>query len=196
MSDARHATVMDDEARQVSRVYAEALYKAAEQKGEVDRVLEDIEGLALGVFGEDPGLELFFASASISKDKKAQAIAAAFGGSASSFKGFLDVLNQHDRLGMVRPIAATFRRLYDKRHQKVVVEVRSAIALTDEDRERLKGDLRAATGLEPTIHETVAPALLGGLVVRVNEWVFDGSVRTRLESIKNQLIERGSHGVV
>ena len=58
----RHRTVMDDETRHVARVYAEALYKAAEADGTVDTVLEELEGLTRGVYRQDPGLELFFVS--------------------------------------------------------------------------------------------------------------------------------------
>ena len=199
MSEAasHHATVMDDEARHVSRVYAEALYKAAQDKGQLDEALADLEGLALGVFKEDPGLELFFSSASIAKERKAEVIARAFEGRASSsFASFLGVLNGHDRLDMVRPIAAAFRALFDKRHRRMAVQAVSAVPLTDSERERLKAELHAAGGMEPLLQETVDPAILGGLIVRVDDWVYDASVRTRLESIKDQLIERSSHGIV
>src|SRR5262249_60778130 len=66
----RHRTVMDDEARHVARVYAEALYKAAEEAGEVEAVLGELGELTDGVFGQDPGAELFFASPAVGRDRK------------------------------------------------------------------------------------------------------------------------------
>ena len=49
--------------------------------------------------------------------------------------------------------------------------------------------------IEPLLEEKVEPELLGGLVVRIGDWVYDASVRTRLDEIRNQLIERSSHGI-
>src|SRR5262245_4694135 len=103
----RHRTVLDDEARHVARVYAEAIYRAADAKGEghVQHVLGELESLIYDVFKEDPGLELFFASAAVSREHKHEAIQHAFAGRASdTFIHFLDVLNHHDRLDMLRAI--------------------------------------------------------------------------------------------
>jgi F-type H+-transporting ATPase subunit delta len=192
----RHRTVLDDETRQVARVYAEALFRAAEAKGQVEQVLGELEPLVHEVFKQDPGLELFFASAAVSRDHKSAAIHHAFDGRASdTFINFLEVLNHHDRLDMLRAIAGTFRNLYDRKARRITVHVRSAVPLTDGERGRLCDDIRAVAEVEPILEESVDPDLLGGLVVRVRDWVYDTSVRTRLEKIRNQLIERSSHGI-
>jgi len=192
----RHRTVMDDEARHVARVYAEALYKAAEQKGQAEAVLGELEELVGGVFSQDPGAELFFASAAVSRERKEQAIRHAFGGRASeTFLHFLQVLNHHDRLGMLGAIAEAYRGLHDRKARRIAVHVRSAVPLTDAERARIQEDIRAVGHLEPMLQESVDPDLLGGLVIRIRDWVYDTSVRTRLQTIRNQLIERSSHGI-
>jgi F-type H+-transporting ATPase subunit delta len=192
----RHRTVLDDEARQVARVYAEALFRAADGKGQIDQVLGELESLVNEVFRQDPGLELFFASAAVSREHKSEAIRKAFAGRATdTFVNFLEVLNHHDRLDMLRAIAGTFRTLYDRRARRIVVHVRSAVPLTDDERGRLRDDIRAVAEVEPVLEEAIDPSLLGGLVVRIRDWVYDTSVRTRLDQIRNQLIERSSHGV-
>ena len=66
------------------------------------------------------------------------------------------------------------------------------IAYTPEQ-ERLRQELRAKFGREPVLSVRVDPDLLGGLVVRVDDWVYDGSVRARLERIRHQLIERSTY---
>lgn len=192
----RHRTVMDDETRHVARVYAEALYAAAEKEGEVDAVLEELRSLVGEVFKQDPGLEIFFASAAIGRDRKKQVLAHAFEGRASgSFVRFLHVLNEHDRLGMVRAVAEAFQALHDRKTRRLVVQVRSAAPLTEEQRRRIADDVRAVGKLEPALEETVDPDLLGGVVIRIQDWVYDASVRTRLEAVRDQLIERSSHGI-
>jgi F-type H+-transporting ATPase subunit delta len=67
--------------------------------------------------------------------------------------------------------------------------------LADDQRERLTGELRGAFGKEPVLRSSVEPGLLGGLIVQVDDWVFDSSVKTRLENIRHQLVERSSHAI-
>lgn len=190
----KHATVMDDTTRHVARVYAEALYKAAQSGEGVGRVREELDDV-VRVFEEAKGLELLFAS-TVSRERKGAAIKHAFDGRASrTLVNFLEVLNHHDRLGVIRPIVAAFQELYERRHQQVPVQVRSAVPLTDEERGRLVADIKAVSGVDPLLQETVDPDILGGLIVRVRDWVYDASVRSRLEAVKNQLIERSSHGI-
>ncbi len=192
----RHHTVMDDETRQVARVYADALYSAAAAANQAEEVLGELDELVGGVFRRDPGLEVFFSSASINRDRKAEVMNRAFGGRASEvLTRFLGVLNHHERLGMIRPIAAAYRTLYNRRARRIPVLVRSAVPLTDDERRRLCDDVRDVGQIEPLLEEKVEPELLGGLVVHIGDWVYDASVRTRLDEIRNQLIERSSHGI-
>jgi F-type H+-transporting ATPase subunit delta len=192
----RQQTVMDDEARQVARVYAEALYRAAERQNLAGEVLTELDELINGVFRRDPGLALFFASASIGRDQKEKALQTAFGGRATDvLVHFLKVLNHHDRLGMVRAIAEAYRNLHNRRSRRLVVQVSSAVPLTDDERNRVREDVRAVADVEAILEEKVDPELLGGLIIRVGDWVYDASVRTRLDTVRTELIERSSHGI-
>ncbi len=192
----RHATVLDDESRHVGRVYAEALYRAAEKTNQAGDVLGELESLVNGVFKQDPGLALFLASAAVGQDRKTAVIDKAFKGRATEvFTNFLLVLNHHGRLDSLRAIAQTYRTLHDRKTGHVVVHVRSAVPLNDAERERIRGDVRAVGRQEPVLQETVDPSLLGGLIIRVQDWVYDASVRTRLQNIRNHLIERSSYGI-
>ena len=70
---------------------------------------------------------------------------------------------------------------------QAVAEVRSAVALNEDQRERLRGALSKATGLNIDVVVVVDPDILGGVVAQVGDTVFDGSVRTRLEKMKERL---------
>jgi F-type H+-transporting ATPase subunit delta len=194
--EVRHATVMDDETRHVARVYADALYRSAQQSGKTDEVLSDLESLVKDVFRQDPGLEAFFSSAAIGQDRKQEAIKKAFEGRAPEiFVNFLLVLNAHRRLDHLRPIAEAFRTLSDRNAGRVVVHVRSAVPLTNDQRERIKKDVREVGQREPILDEAVDPSLLGGVIIKIQDWVYDASVRTRLLSIRDQIIERSSNAI-
>jgi F-type H+-transporting ATPase subunit delta len=192
----RAATVFDDATQHVARVYAEALLNAAEKSGKTDEVLGDLDGLIHEVFPRDPYLEAFLSSRAIGRDRKDKALRDAFTGRASDlFLNFLLVLNQHDRLDALRPIAAAVHDLYNERAGNMPVQVRSAVPLDDAERERLRQELRTTFGKEPILETAVDADLLGGLTVRVGDVLYDASVRSRLQRIRNQLIERSSYAL-
>ena len=68
---------------------------------------------------------------------------------------------------------------------KEVAEVRSAIDLNDDQRKRLAQALGQATGKQVEVKVVVDPSVLGGIVAQVGDTVIDGSVRGRLDQLKN-----------
>lgn len=68
-----------------------------------------------------------------------------------------------------------------------VAEVRSAVALSDEQIDRVAEALSRASGRNVTVHVVVDPEIIGGLTAQIGDTVFDGSVRTRLDKMKERL---------
>jgi len=191
-----HTSTADVGEQRVARVYAEALLNAAEKRDQADAVIEELDALVGEVFGADPQLEAFFSSGAIGRDQKAQVIRSAFDNRASElFVNFLLVLNEHERLNLLRPMLATARELRDQRARRIHVEVRTAVPMPDDQRERLREQLRDSLRLEPLLDTRIDPDLLGGLLVRVGDWLYDASVRARLQSIRDQLIARSSYEI-
>ena len=188
--------IADVSAQRVARVYAEALLNAADKQGQSDQVLESLESLTRDLFPAEPQFEAFLSSSAVGRERKAHVIDKVFEGKSSQvFVDFLKVLNQHERLELLRPILAAAKELRDERAKRVRVQVRSAVPLADAETNRLVEQLRAALKLEPVLQTEVDENLLGGVVVKVGDWLYDASVRARLDSIRNQLIERSSHEI-
>jgi F-type H+-transporting ATPase subunit delta len=191
-----HPSTADVGAQRIAEIYAEALLNAADKKGQVEAVLDELDSLIRDLFGADPHFEAFLASSAIGRDPKAQVLRSVFEGRASEvFANFLMVLNHHERLDLLRPILTAARDLYDQRARRLRVQVRSAVPLPDDQRDRLLHELRHTFHLEPVLQTQVDPDLLGGLVVRVGDWVYDTSVRTQLDTIRNQLIARSTYEI-
>lgn len=74
-----------------------------------------------------------------------------------------------------------------ERRQHQIAEVRSAVPLTEEQRRRVSAALAKATGRSIEVKVVVDPSVVGGLVARVGDEVFDGSVRTRLADARQRL---------
>jgi F-type H+-transporting ATPase subunit delta len=192
----RHHTVMDVGSERVARIYAEALLRAAEAGGQADEVRDELESLVRDVLPASPELKTFLASAAVGRDQKAGVIRNVFGSRAGElFVNFLLVLNDHERLEVLQPIAAAYRELRDKQAGRMHVLVSSAVPLPDDQKENLKQHLRATFNKEPILDIETDPELLGGMVVRVGDWLYDGSVRAELNSIRDQIIARSSYEI-
>ena len=189
-----HATVFDDATRHVARIYAESLLNAADKRQQTQEVLEQMESLIHDVLGRDAVFAVFLASAVVSREHKRAALNRVFEGKVNEvLYHFLLVLNDHNRLGVLREVAVLMRELHERRAGRMHVEVTAAAPLSDEQRERLRQELHEKFGREPILSVRVDADLLGGLVVRVDDWVYDGSVRARLERIQTQLIGKGNY---
>ncbi len=188
--------IADVGAQRIARVYAEALLNAADRHGEADAILEQFDSLVRDVIQPNPLVGEFYASPAVPAKVKAATIQATFQGRASDlFVNFLLVLNEHGRLELVRQIYLALRDLHEQRTRRLRVQIRSAVPLADDQRERLNHGLREAFHLEPILEEHLDPDLLGGLIVRVGDWQLDGSVRARLRAIRNHLTARSSHEI-
>jgi len=186
----------DVTSQQLAKIYASALLTNALQRNEVDNVLEELTSLIDDVFQADPIVEEMFAAPIVPTEVKEAAIQRLCEGRASELiSNFLQVLNQHGRLELVRLIAKEMRKLIDERARRIRVLVRTALPLPEDQQQRLAQYIHEALNLEPVLDLQVDPELLGGLVVRVLDWQFDGSVRTRLFDLRNQIIERSSHEI-
>jgi F-type H+-transporting ATPase subunit delta len=182
--------------RRVARVYAEALQRVAEERGQTEDVARELRAVVREVYPQTPGIEETLASPAIKRSAKAPILEHAFKNNVSDLLfNFLNVLNAKDRLMLVPHVAAAYRELLDERAKRVRVSVRSAVPLTDAQTEQLKQAISRATGLDPIIQPKVDETLLGGMIVQVGDRVFDSSVRYRIEAIRNQLLARSSYEI-
>jgi F-type H+-transporting ATPase subunit delta len=188
--------VLSVAAQRIARTYAEALYRAADQQGQVDSVYEELDSLLKDLLPADRQGWLFFANPTISRHHKQEVIAKLFKDRASPlFYNFLQVLNGHERLNLLRGIRIEMRNMIDERDRILRVPVRTAVPLADDQRQRLEEGLRNYFNMNPILETAVDPELLGGLVVRIGDMVYDTSVRTKLDKIRNDILARSSHEI-
>ncbi len=181
--------------QQVARVYAHALLNEAWKRIRGQETLEELEGL-LGVLQRQPDFAAFLNNPGISHEARSAVLHKILDGRVSDLLvDFLMVLNEHDRLALFRPIVTAYRNSYEDRQNRQRVRVRSAKPLLEEQLNRLRDELRQIMSHEPVLETGVDPELLGGFVVQVGDWLYDASVRTQLQAIRNRLTERSSHEI-
>src|SRR5262249_30205520 len=134
-----HQPTADVGSQRVARVYAEALLNAAAKSGQADAVLDELDSLGRDVCQTHARFEAFLTSAAVSRHHKEELLQKVFQGRASQvFFNFLMVLNRHERLDLLRPIQTTAREIQNQRAGRIPVQVRSAVALPPDQRDRLR----------------------------------------------------------
>lgn len=173
----------------VARNYAEALLAMAQRHDVVERCGELIDGVA-GVLVADPKLQGIFMSPRIAKAAKQRLIEQALKDVAPApFVRFLQAIVQRGRQGMISEIAAEYERLVDTHLNRVHAVVSTAHPADDELRVAITQRLTTVFGKTVRAHFRTEPALVGGVVVRSGDWVFDGSLRRRLKLLKHRMLQ-------
>lgn len=176
----------------VARRYALALYEEAHARGLVETVDADIETLD-SAFKGSRELAAAMASPVISREKKEAILGRLFQGSVSELTmRFLGLLVSKDREDLLGETVQTYAALRDERLNIVEATVRSAQPLASAEADRLRQRLEAQTGKSVRMRMTVDPGLIGGLVVRVGDVVYDRSVSHQLKTLRGQLMERAA----
>ena len=167
--------------------YAEAMFSVARAEDVLATVEDELYGFAKALEQNTP-LREALTDAALPAENKKSVVAELLGDRANpvtvSLLGFVIDAGRAKELPSI--VEALAERAADERDH-ALAEVRSAVALSDEQRERLAEALSQATGRTVDVKAVVDPSVVGGVVARVGDEVFDGSVATRLDRAKQQL---------
>ena len=170
--------------------YAEALFGAARERGELEAVLEDLNEFSSALDGSEE-LRLFFFGGQVPEREKRRAIDALTEGMRLSTRNFLKVLVDNGREHILEDVARRYEDLVKEHLGRVEVEVTTAVELSEDATNRLRERLgRVLEGREVVLETRVDPHLLGGAVFRFGGQMMDGSIRGRLESLREGMLER------
>lgn len=185
---------LDDKHIAVARVYNRAVLDLAkDQSGDVIDELLEIAGL----MERDESFTRFLSSPLVDTEERAKSLETLFRGKASDLVvDTLQILNLKGRLEILPTMTELCRREHLDASGHLEVEVTSAVALDEATRDKLRKTLLASTGKKQAdLIEAVDPDLLGGLVVRVGDHKYDGSVRREIEKLKARIHERALHDI-
>ncbi len=187
---------LDIAAERVARVYAQAIIEAADAKGCRDAVLEEFDALVRQVLPKVPRAREVFDSPRVSVEQKDALIdRIAAGRMQPTTVHALHVLARHGRLGIVAEVAASARRLVDELAGRRPAIFTTATPLAEALRQQLVSDVEQAVGVSLAATFEVNPDLIGGLVVRVGDTVYDQSIATGLARLGGNLHRRTIHEI-
>ena len=191
------ASVMEDpSAMQIARVYAKSFLGAAVSTIGVEAALEEGQSFIDDVLKRNPDFERLLVSPTINKLDKLKLIERVVTGRGSEFiTSFLKVLARHDRLDLLPNILNAARIQNERATGRKRVSVKTAKPLSEESRKAISDKLRSAFAFEPILEAETDPSLIGGMVIRVDDTVYDSSLRTRLKQLRARLRERSLHEI-
>ncbi|HWE58358.1 MAG TPA: ATP synthase F1 subunit delta [Solirubrobacteraceae bacterium] len=173
---------------EIAQVYARSLFEVASERDQLDVVKQQLDQFA-GALHENRELAVFFFSPYFSADEKKNGLHSAVEGADPAFMNFLEALIERHRMPAIFRIRADFEALYDKSNKLLPVTVTSAVELDAETIESLGKRIGEQTGNEIELTSSVDPEILGGIVLRVGNFIMDASIRTRLEKLRREVAQ-------
>jgi F-type H+-transporting ATPase subunit delta len=177
----------------IANRYSRALADVVFARGEVNAVKSELEAFS-GLLSSHTELRDVFASPAVAQERKQALLGSILDRLAvrTITGNFLKLLLANQRLGLLDSVLAGFSREIDARQGVVSAVVTTARPVTEDQREALTARLRRATGKEVRLQFGVDPKLIGGVVTRIGSLVYDGSVRTQLAQVREQLKRTGA----
>jgi F-type H+-transporting ATPase subunit delta len=171
---------------EIAEVYAHALFEVAQEHDVLDRVHDELGGMA-DALADNRELQVFFFSPYFSSQEKKEGIAKIVDGADERFVNFLELLAERHRLPVLMRIRRRFDALWAEERKLLPVSLTSAIELDDALVKDVGKRIEEQTGRQVELSSKVDPDVLGGLVLRVGNMVLDASVRSRLERLRKQV---------
>lgn len=164
--------------------YARAMFDVARAEGDLGRIGDELFRFARALEGSDE-LRAALTDPHLPASRRQQIVEDLLGGSADpSTVALVGMAVGTGRARELPEIIDALVAMSAAEANKAVAEVRSAVELTEDQRTRLAAALEVATGKAVEVKVIVDPTVLGGLVTTVGDTVLDGSVRSRLERLK------------
>jgi F-type H+-transporting ATPase subunit delta len=170
--------------------YARALFDVASKEQldlqRVDRELTEFVTLVKG----DPALSRVMSNPAVPAPRKKAIVQSllALSPLMPPVARLLVMLAERDRLGLLDELAGAFRERMREYQQVVRAEVTTAFELPGDRVAALRAGIARATGREVHLETRVDPAIIGGVITRIGSTVYDGSVTTQLQKLKQQLV--------
>lgn len=189
----RHVDIGAD---RLAKVYAQAIVEAADKQGCRREVIEELAAIVRDVLPKVPKAAAVFASPKVAVEQKEALVdRMAAGRLRPTTVHSLKVLARHDRLGVLADVVAAAERLADALEGRKQATFTTATPVDAADQARLVAEVEKAVGASVSATFTVDPALIGGLVVRVEDTIYDQSVATSLSRLGRRLKQRSIHEI-
>ena len=179
-------------AKLVSKTYGEALFEVAMESGadKAVQLMDEILGVR-DILAQNPEFDGLMKHPAIPKQEKLQVVNNVFKGRISDeLESFLEIIVSKERYSELDAVFTYFINRVKEQQRIGVAYVTTAVELTAEQRNAVEAKLLETSGYRKMeMHYSVEPAIIGGMIVRINDRVVDSSIRTKLDGLTKQLLQ-------
>ncbi|MFH0881685.1 MAG: ATP synthase F1 subunit delta [bacterium] len=171
----------------LARRYAQALYSAAVQMGEVEAVMEAVRDILVPLL-DDPQFRLFWLSGFVPAPRQRELVDEAFKDVPASLRHFLKLLIEKRREGILAEVVPMLGSIHDEATDVVRATLTTALELNDEEAKPFEVMLKKRLGGGTIVlTRRVDPSLIGGFRLRYGDKVIDGSIARSIDEIERRL---------
>ncbi|QXM06708.1 F0F1 ATP synthase subunit delta [Crassaminicella indica] len=176
-------------AKLIEKTYADALFEVAVEGNQLESLKEEIL-FVLDAFKAYPDFYQLYNTPQISKDEKKKIIEETFKEKISTeMMNFLKILIDKRRTMYFEGIAKLFKKLANDHNNMIEGTVTTAVPLKDEEKLMLENKLSITIGKKVQLKNIVDPSIIGGALVKVGDKVIDGTIQSRLDTMKKDLAQ-------
>lgn len=172
-----------------ARRYAKALADLATRDGKVAETGEELRAHR-DLFDSDANLKFMLLNPSVDQEVKSRVVTAILDRTQPSplVRHFLLLLLQNDRLQILDAIEARYERLANDYLGRITAQVITAMELDDDQYASIEQKVAAATQKTVMLEKQIDPSILGGVIVKIDHTVLDGSLRGRMQRLRREIV--------
>lgn len=190
MDETKQPTVFDTDQQQLGDVYAKAFLGFAKESGKLDDMVAEL-GEVVGVFNELPKFRLAMESPRIDMADKTAMLDKAFKGKCSTgLLNFLKLVAQRGRFDCLNSILGSTVAAHDEMAGRVKATLTTASEIESSVQDSVAKKLSGILGKEVKLECVVDPDIVGGMVVRVGDTIYDGSVVNQLQQVRTKAVQK------
>lgn len=195
MEEPKQQTVFDSDQQQVGETYANALIGFSQQNGSTESMLEQLGGVVDAVQAV-PKLNAALQSPGVAMPDKMNLLEKALASKVDGkLMNFLKIVLEKGRFDCLPSIRSSAEKIFDEMSGRVQATVTTAEPIDESVRKRIEDNLSKKLGKKIQLTPKIDASVIGGMVVRIGDTVYDGSVQNQLQQVRTKAIKRASDAI-
>ncbi|ANZ58371.1 F0F1 ATP synthase subunit delta [Fructilactobacillus lindneri] len=174
----------------VAKNYSKALYEALENENSIDKGKADLDAIKI-VFDNDPELAAALNGVSLDTQQKETLLNPLIDGATSEYvRNLINMLFDYGRISDLVAVIDEFDKLYNQKNGIVKAEAVTAVPLDEDEKSKLAQSLgKRINAKKVELSTKINPDIIGGVILKSSDVVYDGSIRTKIEQVKRLLLK-------